>query len=43
MFVTLLIKDKKLLHFKVSKLDQILCVDKIGFLRPGHTAIHTYL
>ena len=43
MLVTLLIKDKKLLHFKVSKLDQILCVDKIGFLGPGHIAIHTYL
>ena len=23
---------RKLLHFKVSKLNQILCVDKIGFL-----------
>ena len=31
-----LIKDKILLHFKVSKLGQILCVDKIGFFRPSH-------
>ena len=35
-FVKMLIKDKKLLHFKVSKLGQILCVDKTGFLRPSH-------
>ena len=35
-----------LLKFKVPKLDQILCVDKTGFLRPGHkfvTRLYTYL
>ena len=30
------ITDKKLLHFKVSKSGQILCVDKTCFPRPGH-------
>ena len=30
------ITDKKLLHFKLSKLGQILCVDKTGFLSPSH-------
>ena len=30
------ITDKKLLHFKLSKSGQILCVDKISFPRPGH-------
>ena len=39
-FVTMLIKTKELLHFKVFKLGQILHVDKICFLRPGH--IYTY-
>ena len=33
---TILGTDRKLLCFKLSKLDQILCVDKTGFLRPGH-------
>ena len=28
--------DKKLLHFKLSKLGQILHVDKTGSPRPGH-------
>ena len=35
-FVTILSKNKKLLCFKVSKLGQIIPVDKIGFLRSGH-------
>ena len=37
-FVTVLIKEleNKLLHLKVSKLGQILHVDKTGFLRPSH-------
>ena len=30
------IADKKLLHFKFSKLGQILHVDKTSFPRPGH-------
>ena len=30
------ITDKKLLHFKLSKLGQILHVDKTGFPRPSH-------
>ena len=30
------ITDKRLLHFRFTKSDQILCVDKIGFSRPGH-------
>ena len=34
--VTTLSKDKKLLHLKISKLCQILCVDKTGFIRPSH-------
>ena len=33
-FATILIKDKKLLHIKVSKLGQILHVDKTGFSSP---------
>ena len=28
---TILITDKMLLHFKLSRLGQILCVDKTGF------------
>ena len=35
-FDTLLIKEKQLLHRTVSKLGQILRVDKAGFLRPSH-------
>ena len=35
-FVAILVKDKKLLHFEVSQLGQILRVDKTGFLRPGY-------
>ena len=30
------ITNKKLLHFKLSKSDHILHVDKTGFLRPSH-------
>ena len=30
------ITDKMLLHFKLSKSGQILCVDKTCFPRPGH-------
>ena len=30
------ITDKMLLHFKLSKSDQILRVDKTCFPRPGH-------
>ena len=30
------ITDIKLLHFKLSKSGQILCVDKTCFPRPGH-------
>ena len=33
--VTMLITDKKLLYFKPSKLGQVLCVYKTGFLWPG--------
>ena len=32
----ILITDKKLLHFKLSKSGQILRVDKTCFPRPGH-------
>ena len=32
---TIMITDKMLLHFKHSKLSQILHVDKTGFLSPG--------
>ena len=39
--VAILIKDKKLLYFKVSKFGQILYVDKTGFLRPSH--IYCYI
>ena len=28
--------DKKVLHFKLSKSGQILCVDRTGFPKPGH-------
>ena len=35
-FVTILIKDLKLLHYQVPKLGQVLHVDKTGFLRPGN-------
>ena len=37
--VTVVSKYKKLLHFDVLKLGQILCVDKTGFLRSGHIYI----
>ena len=40
---TILITDKKLLHFKFSKSGQILCIDKTGFPRPGHIIILTLL
>ena len=33
---TICITDKKLLHFKLSKSSQILCVHKTGFPGPGH-------
>ena len=36
---TIPITDKKLLHFKLSKLGQILHVDKTYFPRPGHNII----
>ena len=36
---TILITDKKLLHFKLSKSGEILSVDKTGFPRPGHILI----
>ena len=32
---TIWITDKKLLHFKLSRSGQILCVDKIGFPGPS--------
>ena len=35
-FVITLMKDKKLFHLKISKLGQILRVDKTGLLRPGY-------
>ena len=35
-FDTIQITNKKLLHFKLSKSGQNLCVDKIAFSRPGH-------
>ena len=39
---TIQITDKKLLHFKLSKLDQIICVDKTVFSRPTHyTKLYT--
>ena len=38
---TVLITDEKLLHFKLSKSSQILCVDKTGFPRPGHIWSYT--
>ena len=34
------IRDKRLLHFKVSKSSQILRVDKTCFPKPGHTLSH---
>ena len=33
---TIWITDKKLLHFKLSKSGQILCVDKASFPRLSH-------
>ena len=33
---TIQIINKKLLHFKLLKSGQILCVDKTCFPRPGH-------
>ena len=33
------ITDKKLLHFKLSKSGQILCIDKTCFPWPGHICI----
>ena len=33
------ITDKKLLHFKLSKSGQILCVEKTCFPRPSHKFI----
>ena len=33
---TLWITNKKLLHFKLSKSGQILCIDKTGFPRLGY-------
>ena len=33
---TILITDKKLLHYELSKSSQNLCVDKTGFPRPSH-------
>ena len=33
---TILITDKMLVHFKLSKSGQILRVDKTGFPRPSH-------
>ena len=39
-FMTMLIKDKMLLRFKVSKLGQILHVDKTGFLRSNPILRH---
>ena len=36
---TIWITDKKLLHIKLSKSGQILCVDKNGFPRPSHIYI----
>ena len=38
--VAILVKDKKLLHFEVSQLGQILRVDKTGFLRPGYKLVY---
>ena len=35
------ITDKKLLHFKLSKSGQTLCVDKTCFPRPGHNFSYT--
>ena len=36
----ILITDKNLLHFKLSKLGQIIRVDKTGFLRPSHIYVY---
>ena len=36
-YVTIFIENKKLLHFKLSKLGQFLHVHKIGFLRSGNS------
>ena len=38
-FVTILMKDKKLLHFKISKLHQILHVDKTKLVFSGQLHI----
>ena len=38
-FDTILIIDKKVLHFKLSKSGQIVYVDKTGFPRPSHISI----
>ena len=37
------IPDKKLLHFKLSKLGQFLCVDKTCFPKPSHNLTLTLL
>ena len=37
------ITDKTLLHFKLSKSGQILCVDKTCFPRPGHNYGSIYI
>ena len=39
-FDTIQISNEKLLHFKLSKSGQNLCVDKIAFSGPGHMYIH---
>ena len=39
LYVTVVSKYNKLLHFDVLKLCEILCVDKTGFLRSGHIYI----
>ena len=38
---TMLITDKTLLHYKLSKPGQILHVDKTGVPRPGHIYYHS--
>ena len=40
---TIWITDKKLLHFKLSKLGKILHVDKTSFPRPSHIYYHYYI
>ena len=39
---TIRITDKRLSHFKLSKLGQILRVDKTAFPRPGHICTASY-